>query len=260
MNHPRAGCVVHALENPLLNGILLGLKVSESDVEVQANFFPCCHGSAERFEAATQTLRRCDLKKRLQTTRLLLARYYQEWWQIHPHWPHQLSPEQSAVILRECSQILKGNAPQALIRAGEKQKPGLIYAMALAYSWRFGATVRMFHFGRNSVASFLAQDWRDDSTALVICVQQVTGLWDPKVATEFESIVSFAYRANAVLLVEEVQLPMAEKSGFTRSAKTIVAQKLQVEKSKPLTEFLEASTRARLNDMMLRPLLLAEEI
>ena len=112
-----------------MNGILLGLEERDNRLQLKNELFPCCSG--EGFRSVNDLgLRRCALKARLDSVQKI-------WLQFQHYWPKASrdfmfsSSTNSAEILRNVSDVIKGQSPQATSLSGEKSIPGNLWLMAL---------------------------------------------------------------------------------------------------------------------------------
>lgn len=245
-------CVMHTLENPMLNGILLGLDVRDNDLHVLPELFPCCKGEGTRLDTRLDAMVRCSLKTRFEKTFRVLESFYRHWGEEQARAPHHVSPARGARILAEVSGVLKGNKPQAHLLKGEKDKPGDLYAMALACTWRFGIDVHVANFAKSHTnAIFPSEELLSSGRPIAVFVEQVDGLWEPQTANQFESLVALAYRANAFLWIEFLEAAQAtDTSGSTKAA---FKKRIAALKSRSPLSFLERSCTSRLETMCALP-------
>lgn len=249
--NPGRFCVMRSLENPMLNGILLGLDVRDHDLHVLPDLFPCCKGEGSRHDERQNAMLRCALKVRFEKTFRVLESFYRHWG-ADQRPPHFISPARSARILSDVSAVLKGNKPQAHLLKGEKEKPSELYAMALACTWRFGVDVHVANFTKDhSNALFPSEEILASGRPLALFIEQVDGLWEAQTANQFEALVALAYRANAYLWVEFLEAtPVTDTSHSTKAA---FRRRIAELKARSPLSFLERSCTSRLETMCALP-------
>lgn len=256
-----AQCVLRTLENPTLNGVLLGLDCSPTDIAPQEKMFPCCAGAGFRDDPRADGLRRCGLAARMNATRALLGQYVSVWGETAPTLPHQMPPQKSARLIMEVADTLKGRRPQASTRSGTKDKPGDIYALALTAVWRFGMPAYVVSFQESRGKELYASDMTSATRPPLLFIEQVDGLWAPEVANAFEGLIAMAYGANAYVWVEFVGGEKEDKPG-ARAGGSVAAfsRKIAAMKTKSPWEYLETSARSRLEAMCRVPRMAEEDV
>lgn len=251
----RHNCVVKALENPHLNGILLGLEITDHCLSLRQEMFPCCSGRGF-FESAynkelTGSCFRCTLRHRRQMTEVVLRQYYRYWGTQFPA-PHQLSANHSAKILRHVSETIKGYRPQGTILQGRKGQPSEIWPMALACTWRFGIPVHIVR-PQKAGADILPPASKTTDT-FAIFIEHADKLWEEQNAEVIRSLVSFAYNSNALFWLEVCpeQLPK-DLDPKDRSVSARLQHRLYQAKSKSPLEQLGSKCAARLQSLCTLP-------
>jgi hypothetical protein len=235
------------LENPMLGGILLGLRYDEDYLAAKdPEFFNCCHGSGTWFDDATQTSVRCELTARMSRISELLSSCETHWGEEFLRKLFSVPTAQSLKILEQVSSVLKGYAPQgSLFQGGGGDS--LFYKMAVAATWRFGVRCQVINFKKRN-AKFGALPVSDDCEALF--VEQIGGLWDPNVAAALDHLVSIAYHRNLCLWLEFVPGEGLAKSGKADAkAASPFTRKISAIKGKDPLSFLRAETFSRLRDL-----------
>jgi len=251
----RQGCVVKALENPHLNGILLGLEIAEHCLTLRKEMFPCCVGRGFYESTSTaikaQSCFRCTLQQRIKMTEDILRQFYKSWG-TQFHAPHQLSANHSAKLLRHVSDTLKGLRPQGTILQGRKGQPSEIWPMALACSWRFGIPVHIVR-PQKSMQDLLPPVHKTHGI-FAIFIEQADKLWEEQNAEIVRYLVSFAYNSNALFWLEVCpdQAPIiTDPQDRTVAAK--LQQRLHQAKSKSPMDLLGAKCAARLQSLCSLP-------
>jgi hypothetical protein len=251
--------VLKSLENPNLNGILLGLNVSDFQLTLRHDLFPCCTGEG-LFEsgAAGRTppaavighTHRCALRRRFRNTEAVYRQYYQLWG-LKAQPPHLLRGDHSAKILRHVADTLKGYRPQAAMLHSKAGQPSDIWPMALACTWRFGIDVHLIRPQKN-LAAILPPKSKTDGP-LAIFLENVDRLWEPQNAEIVESLVNFAYHANAFLWINTVKPKAVATSGNQRQVSAMIQNRLQKEKNRSPFEFLDPECVSRLESLCALP-------
>ena len=255
-------CTLRSLANPMLKGLLLGLETKDGVLDLNARMFPCCKGVGEHFQVERDAVVRCDLRHRLVQVRDLLIAHEKTWGGQGHRSPRAVGPETEARLLLEASDTLKGYRSQAHVHHGTLETPSVLWSLALACAWRFGATVVVRTLTRRDGPSFYPERAALTGQApLVFFIEQVGRLWEPKVANEFEALVSFAYKSNSYLWVEfaresrEQGEPAASAApgGPTLSTKSQFSRRIGALKDKRPEEYLEAACRSILDNMSRMP-------
>ncbi|MFW7381446.1 MAG: hypothetical protein ACOH5I_21735 [Oligoflexus sp.] len=251
----RQSCVVKALENPHLNGILLGLEITNHCLSLRQEMFPCCSGRGF-FESKSLSMNadsciRCNLKERMRMAEDILRQFYRSWG-TQFHAPHQLSTNHSAKILRHVSEALKGIRPQATILQGKKGQPSEIWPMALACSWRFGIPTHIVRPQKNQ-SNILPPAEKTRST-FAIFIEQADRLWEEQNAETVRLLVNFAYNSNALIWLEfcpDQEPAQADPRDISVAAH--LQQRLHKAKSKSPMELLGTKCAARLQSLCSLP-------
>lgn len=248
-------CVLRSLENPTLNGVLLGLEVRDNELHFQPEFFPCCQGAAERFDSRANAVIRCDLKVRFKAARDLLVQYFRIWGGDPSSAPHLITSEQSARIIGLVSDAMKGNRPQGTMVKGKPGKPGDLWSMALAAAWRFGVTVHMANFHKTPRHDLIPRPPLDHKGPLLILVEQITELWKPDEAMHLEALISFAYKTNSLLWLEFTgTIPQPKRAGDQPlKSRDFFQRKVSDLKSKSPLSYLEPASLSELKAMTTLP-------
>lgn len=244
----RQGCVIKTLENPHLNGILLGLDITDACLKLREEIFPCCAGQGY-LETDHNSRYRCSLRHRLRMIEDVLRQYYRSWGKDFPA-PHQLGSNHAARILRHVSDTIKGNRPQGTILTGKRGQPSEIWPMALALTWRFGIPVHIVRPDRSMQNVLPDPDKIQGSFAIFI--EQADKLWEEQRAEIVRYLVSFAYNSNALFWIEfcPETLPGASHD---QSVKTQLRQLVHKAKSKSPMELLGVKCAARLESLCSSP-------
>jgi hypothetical protein len=201
---PSHSCVLSNLDNPLLNGLALGLSCTEDgQVGLQVDMFPCCSALGMAWDDDQGGVRSCTLQARLKRVQKLYYHYRQAWPQAIRH-PHQLPTPFTSLILQEVASVLKRDKPQAQINfISQKNQPSLVWSKALATLWRFGVEARVLNLMKSDPRELVAFT-SDHHGPIALFVEQIDKLWDPLHAETLEHLVQRAYNADAFLWLEFV--------------------------------------------------------
>jgi hypothetical protein len=239
----------------MLKGLAIGLEFAEGFPELNPKVFSCCHGSGERLSELRQAVLRCTVHERLGRVRGLMGLYERIWGRHGFRPPYSVGPDQEALMLSEVSDSLKGHGPQAHIHSGIVNTPSQLWARAILATWRFGAEPWFINLTKPHGASpYPPQRLLSSGRPLAVFVEGVTQLWEPKLANEFEGLVSFVYKSNSYLWVEftsEPQLPNA--APVATDAKRAFQNKIAGLRRKPPLECLEAGCRSILANLSRLP-------
>lgn len=242
----------------MLNGILIGLEYKDDALVFKKKIFPCCEGEGQYYDQRTEKIYHCNLIKRFRKTEALFHKYESIWPEQFPKGIHLDTDQKSAQILRKVADVLKGNSPQAYLKMGNSREPSYFWSMAMAYTWRFGIDVH-FTSMKNGASLILPNiDKIDPKKPLAIFAEQVDKLWDPGVAANFEGLINFAYKGNAMLWVEfvtgnEQREPSNPDDLDGSSAIREFNKRISRLKSKHPFEFLDANSISRLTSLCTYP-------
>ena len=195
-------CFLSHLENPNLRDSNLGLQITRTDLTVKPDFLPCCGGESRMFDELRQSIRQCQLKRRLKSTKRLVAHYNKRWEDSLGE--ISLPDSLDATSLQNVAAVLKGNSSQAKVLSGTCNKIGSPWSIAMALVWRFNQTVQFITFQNNRPHSFLFNQTNEEQPQCII-VEQVDGLVNPSIKAEVEGTISVAYQTNSLLWLEFVK-------------------------------------------------------
>ncbi len=239
-------CILPHLENPHLNGILIGLDRQDS-FKLKHDSFRCCGGQGMRWDEHLGSQVSCAVKRRHRDALTILGLF-------HRHWPGRDLPSvnaaQSAQILRDTAGMIKGKRPQAWLLKGQVEKPGIIWLIALALVWRFGVRVYFASYARRG------QPWTAPShtdTPQVILVEQWSRISDINERSQLEALISYAYNANCFLCLEMTKPAGEVKSGGENRHLAKYRMRLNQLRERPpleiMAEFLEPDSFSELNSL-----------
>ena len=194
-------CSLKALANPGLNGIATGLLFTEGRLEFNVDMFPCCAGSARRFDPHTDRVISCELMKRHKNTEKIYLEYFKVWSKQATKLPHDLGAVRSSDVLTKAAAMIKGVDSQAKVLKGVHPGPSILWSYAIALSWRFNHRVHLYTIGKSASQDILPKNDNDDRP-IVILVENVHKLWDSKNRQDLELLIQYAYNSNANLIVE----------------------------------------------------------
>ena len=247
-------CVLSGLENPDLDGIMLGLRLQDGRIEVDPAMFPCCAGLGRMSRG--DGIQICALQARLAATRELVQRYRKVWPDARQGpWQPAGWKEPPAALLRQTGEVLRGLRPAAMIWPGKRQRPGRIWPLALALTWRFGLRVHVVSPGHGGPLLPPARDLRDQTQPLAILLEQVDRLWDNRQAADFEALVSFAYGTVSFFWCEFLvsgQAGVSAGEDMTPAMAAIQRRISGLRQASPLT-FLAPDCLSRLDDLCQTP-------
>jgi hypothetical protein len=252
-------CTLETFTSPRLSGILIGLEVKEGRCTPQPNYFPCCGGVGYQFNKASGVIKPCSLKKRIARVERLLMQFSAAWPGSTAQPPYRISANQSLAVLQNIHQVITAEHTRAVTLQGKKETPGLVWSIALACAYRFGLSVEVFTFGKDSSARLFNMASSRQEAPDVIILEQVDKLWDPFIALEFDSFINFAYQGNIPLWIEFSEQPAAaaakeqqqqqQPQTHPLSAKGQLSRRInQLKQQSPLT-FLAPSTISKLKAM-----------
>ena len=246
-------CILKALGNPGLNGIMAGLLFIEGKLEYNETMFPCCAGSAKRYDEQSNTQLSCDLKKRQKNVEKVFLNYFRTWPKSQAKLPHEISANRSSDVLRKSAAMIKGVEAQATVVKGITNGPSILWSYAIALSWRFNHKVHVFTVGKSSPNDALPKDDGDDRP-LVILIENVAKLWDSKNKEALELLIQYAYNANANLIIEVKETnPNSQAASAGKDVGSIIQKRINSLKDKPYWEFLSEDSISRLKTMCYLP-------
>ncbi len=202
---PLGACVLSNLDNPMLNGLTLGLSCADDgQVQLQTDMFPCCQALGMSWDDYLCGIRTCTLQARLHRVQKLFF-YFRKTWPNAVRGPHQIPAAFSSSILQEVGAVLKRDKPQAQVGfGGQKNQASLVWSKALATLWRFGVEARVLNLLKSDPKDMVAFT-SDHSGPLALFVEQIDKLWDPQNAEALEHLIQRAYNADAFLWLDFVQ-------------------------------------------------------
>ena len=229
-NTTPCACVVKSLADAALRGPLVGLKLNEDDaLELDQNSFPCCYGEGVRVTGAWE-MSQCDLRGRLGKVGRIWAQMVSMYGRANAlEALKRLSIEQEMRMMTHLKGLAQGTekrgiavpgmtlqvAPATLSGAttranghegtgadGQrgldgKRAPSTLWLIALAAAWRFGINCHMVGWNVGTRAQWLPRDefWQAKGPHMMV-VTDVSQLWDPARAFDFEWLVGYAYQAE----------------------------------------------------------------
>ncbi len=244
-------CVLTSLENPLLNGLSLGLQNFDAEtVGLQSQLFGCCGGGGFAWHESAQGYTRCRLKTRLKRVQSIVDLYRQRWPQ-HPRNFMQVPASWAAQTLQELAAVIKHDHPPASLQyTPQRQQPSDLWAKAVALNWRFGVEARMLHLGHIDNASLHAFTAEAEGP-LALLVEQVDKLWDPLYAEALEFIIQRAYNAEAWLWIDLVYTPQAkDEPAQDLNLRASFSRKIQKLKSAHPLDSLTPDGQSRLRSLL----------
>ena len=205
-----SACVLSNLDNPLLNGLTLGLSCQEEgQISLQTDMFPCCLAQGMAWDDHLGGIRTCSLQSRLHRVQKLFFMFHKTWPKAK-RGPHQISAAVSSTILQEVAAVLKRDSPPVqIVFSGQKNSSSLVWSKALAALWRFGVEARVLNLLKSDAKDMVAFT-KDHHGPLALFVEHIDKLWDPQHAEALEHLVQRAYNADAFLWLEFVQEHQAE--------------------------------------------------
>ncbi len=200
--------MISTLDNPLLNGLALGLTFHEDGgVSPQSGLYPCCQAAGGAWDENLYAYRSCKLGTRLKRVQGLVQQFRRQWPKATRS-PQQVSPQVGGQILQELAAVFRHDqAPATLTmqttraQASGSASPSVLWSKALASVWRFGVETRVINL-QNVDPKNLAAFTAESGGQAAWFVEQVEKLWDPATAETFEYIVQRAYNAEAFLWVD----------------------------------------------------------
>ena len=197
MSHSR--CLLGHLENPNLSGILLGLD-PRNGYRFREGFLECCDGRGILWDEMRQANRACSVKTRHRKTIEVIKKYMGIWGDSDLPLP---TGTRSHQILSHVADMLKGAAPQAQIFPSISTRPGPLWSIACALTWRFGMDVHVVSLLRKGeTIDVPSPSLMEGSRPLAILCEQVRRLSDPHEISQLESLINLAYQGNAYLWIE----------------------------------------------------------
>ncbi|MCX6130710.1 MAG: hypothetical protein NTX25_16825 [Proteobacteria bacterium] len=202
-----SSCVLRNLDNPLLNGLTLGLSFADDgQVSLQKDMFPCCSAEGLAWDKAGCGIRSCTVRGRLYQVQKLFY-HYRKAWPHCPRLPNQVPATYARTILQEVGAVLKHDKAKAQISfTSQKIQPSMLWSKALASLWRFGVETRVINLQKIEKHE-LVRFTSDHHGPLALFVEQVDKLWDPLHGEAFEHLVHRAYNAEAFLWLEFLHEP-----------------------------------------------------
>lgn len=230
-------CLLRHLENPQLGGLLFGLD-PKNRYALRDDYVKCCGGRGISWDEKRQANLSCEVRIRHRKTLELIKQYSQFWGRSMIPLPNGGA---NYKLLSKVADVLKGCAPQAHVFPTESNKPGVLWGVACALTWRFGVNVHMVSMSRKgSTIQVPSEEVMKSSRPLVIICEQVKRLTDPHDRTQLESLIQIAYQSNAFLWVEVMTQRPAQRN--VNGAETLMArrerEKVNALRKKPVMELL----------------------
>lgn len=254
-------CLINHLENPHLNGITLGLDAADH-YQPKVDMFACCDGDGMRFDDERNACVPCPLKSRLRRTRELIGQFFRVW-------PEQanlpaIAANHSSSLLEQAAQVIKGQAAQGQIMAGQWQQPGKVWLLAIALAWRFGYPVHLVSFKSRGQNPRLPTA---STQPPIVVVEQFSRLADPNDRNHLEALINYTYKTNGYFFLEfaskatsTAQSPAApqhQAASRTRRQAMRYRQMINSLKERPplvqLAEFLEPDSYSQLASLCQLP-------
>ena len=246
-------CILKALGNPGLNGVIAGLQFKEGKLEYNTSMFPCCEASSIRYDESSNTQLSCDLKKRFKAAEQLYLHYFKTWPKSQAALPHEISANRSSDILRKAAAMIKGVETQATVIKGLKSGPSILWSYALCLGWRFNHRTHIYTIGKTAQSGLLPKDSTDERP-LVILIENVHKLWDSKNKEDLELLIQYAYNSNANLILEVKEtINTSTESANAKTVSSVIQRKINKLKDKPYWEYLSQDSISRLKTMCYLP-------
>lgn len=253
-------CVLAALSEPRLGGVLPGLVPVAGGFELAEGAFACCQGSGLRpCQGGGQI--NCALKTRMRALARLAAAYERACCRGEglPSWPGPAfdpDPQFFTFALQKLALLKTGASGKGVmytLPAAAPQRFSL-WTVAFAATWRFGFDVRMVGILDYDVAKALTTQGPlgEQQAPTLILIEAANRLWDARCADAFEAAVGLAYRARFPLWISwsgEPQEPKAAASASARPVSRALAERLRRIKQRSPLAWLETSTRSKLLEL-----------
>ena len=192
------GCFIKGLENPNLNGILVGFQ-SDKDGNWSAseNWPPCCNGTGNML--CNNDVFRCDLKQRLKRVETLFDHLEMQ------------TGQQSLPILAKWSQnheffinwlTLKRTIGYYFSQRNELRKPGILWAYAFIAAFRFNIQTLVFRIEKRNFKFIEKHLQTELEPNAIIFIEQVDHPIVPESSLYLEQVISWAYNANLKMWLE----------------------------------------------------------
>lgn len=241
-------CILRNLDNPLLNGIALGLELGKDQVlSASRDMFPCCKGDSYAWHPESRSVERCALHARIGRLQALLGDFRKNWPQSQ-RLPHQVPPAYGHQLLEELAGVFRHDRPQATISfTSQKQQASLLWSKAFASIWRYGIEARIRHwesFDPKAVTDITAGSQKP----VAIFLEHVDKLWDPQNAENFEFIVQQVYNSGYPIWIDFVQ-EVESNAAQDQTLRSQLARKIQKLKSKNPLDHLSQDCLSRLRNM-----------
>jgi hypothetical protein len=256
-------CVLPALAEPRLFGVLPGLAAAPGGFELSAGAFACCEGSGLR-PCQGGARASCDLRARMRALSALATRYEKSCCvgEGRPAWPGPAfdpDPRFLHVVLERLQALKAGHSHKGIMYRLPAQSPGRfsLWSVAFAAVWRFGFDVKIIRLGaadalRAMTAGAPAASASPPAPTLVL-VDGAAKLWDARHADAFELAVGFAHRAGFPLWVAWEGSAEPESAAQTRPGgshvRRALAARLARIKRRSLLDWLAADTRSKLLEL-----------
>jgi hypothetical protein len=246
--------VLKNLDNPLLNGITLGLTIEEDQVTLQPGMFPCCAAQGMVWDERNCAYRSCDLRSRLHRVQKLMYQFRRIWPQSQ-RGPHLTTAPYAVQTLQELASVFRHDLPPGRLQySSQRQMPSTLWTRALGSMWRFGVEARIINLQRLN-PSELAAFTSEASGPLALFVEQVDKLWDPLLTEYLEHVIQRAYNAEAFLWVDCVlDAPREDGAGSDLSVKAAFSRKIAHLRNQHPLSFLSRDSLSRLESLCGGPL------
>ena len=241
-------CVNASLSDPHLGGILLGLELNDGLITPNTEMFLCCAGEGSYFDPKTNSVVTCKIKRRIGRVQDLLDQYFGAWGDRKSAPPFKMSSRSSLEVLGAIDAMLTAPSAQAMMLGGAKEKPGMIWAYAVALAYRFDIDVRVVRFERGAISALCS-----GQPPQAVLIEHVDKLWDPDLALEFDGLITYVYQAAMPCWIEFISTTPVTTADAKDQPQTTVKAQLshrieQLKLRSPMT-YISPATLSKLKEM-----------
>lgn len=256
-------CVLPALEEPRLSGVLPGLSAAPGGFELAAGAFACCEGSGLR-PCPGGARASCDLRARMRALSALATRYEKSCCvgEGRPGWPGPAfdpDPRFLRVVLERLKALKAGHSHKGLMYRLPAERPARfsLWSVAFAAVWRFGFDVKIIRLGGADALRAMTAGAPVSSAAppppTLVLVDGAAKLWDARHADAFELAVGLAHRAGFPLWIAwegsaEPEPAIKAAAGGSHVRRALAARLARI-KRRSLLDWLAADTRSKLLEL-----------
>jgi len=200
-------CFFDKIRSPSISSLMDGLRFQNGDLDIVPDSLLCCAGSGllDVGSRSSGSVKKCDLMHRLANTRKLYQVYYKHWGKSFPLPPDEVKNKTSDQAILTMLEFFRSRSQAKLLMTNKSGAPSEVWPMALMASWHLGYKCHVVRFDMSNISQILPRDeFMTESTneKSIIFVEQIQKLFEPNNAEKLEQLVSYAYNADCLLVLD----------------------------------------------------------